>query len=204
MHKNPYCFWLSILCLATFSDLLVPVFLGLKFPGYNHLQDTISALGSPGSPTQRFARITLVAVGILLFFFAFGQATLFTKISWSTQWYTIGVLIFAVGCVLAGLFPETSPAMSETISGKIHGIASGIGFLFLILCPLWAVWIPDFVQYKPFNILLFVSGLITFLLFLISENIVRGVLQYTGLYQRINLIILYGSLLLNYSSLKTT
>jgi len=31
---------------------------------------------------------------------------------------------------LAGIFPEDPEGITETISGKIHGIASGLGFLF--------------------------------------------------------------------------
>jgi len=45
---------------------------------------------------------------------------------------------------------------------------------------------------------LFVLAVLTFVLFLTSENIDSGILQYTGLFQRLNLIILYGHLILNY------
>jgi len=99
---------------------------------------------------------------------------------------------------LAGIFPEDPKGISETISGKIHGIASGIGFIFLILNPLWAIWIAEFKNLRSVNITLFILAILTFILFVTSENINNGILQYTGLFQRLNLIILYGHLILNY------
>jgi len=118
--------------------------------------------------------------------------------TWANNWYTIGIILFGIGCIFAGIFPEDIQGSSESINGKIHGIASGLGFLFLILNPLWALWIRELQNFKIINILLFIFGLITFVLFLVSENKTKGILKYTGLFQRINLIILYGALIFNY------
>lgn len=99
---------------------------------------------------------------------------------------------------MAGIFPEDPKGIGETISGKIHGITSGIGFILLILNPLWAIWIAEFKDLRYMNITLFILAILTFILFMISENINSGIFQYTGLFQRLNLIILYGHLILNY------
>ena len=99
---------------------------------------------------------------------------------------------------MAGIFPEDPKGISETISGKIHGIASGIGFIFLILNPLWAIWIAEFRDLRYVNMMLFVLAVLTFILFMISENIDSDILRYTGLFQRLNLTILYGHLIFNY------
>jgi len=77
----------------------------------------------------------------------------------------------------------------------------GIGFIFLIFNPLWATFINEFKRYKSLNIILFILGILTFILFMVSENIEAGILQYTGLFQRINLLILYSVLIINFKAM---
>ena len=190
--------FLVILLLATLGDLLIPIIIGSEYPGYNHLIDTISTLGTNISPIQKFQCINLIAVGILFIIFSFGQCLSFTQIKWCHTLFIIGIVLFGVGTILAGIFPEDPKGIGETISGKIHGIASGIGFIFLILNPLWAIWIAEFKALRYVNITLFILAILTFILFVTSENINSGILKYTGLFQRLNLIILYGHLILNY------
>jgi hypothetical protein len=198
MTHSSWMFFLGVLLIAICSDLFIPVVLGRYYPGYNHLVDTISALCAAGSPVQRYACMTLVGVGILLILFTYGQARAFHSLNWCHILFLFGIALFGIGTVLAGIFPESPPGTPETISGKIHGIASGIGFLFLIFNPLWALWIQEFSRLRFANGLLFPLAIITFVLFLVSENRVTGILSYTGLFQRLNLAILYGHLFFNY------
>jgi len=198
MEKYQSIIFLVILLLATLGDLLVPIIIGVEYPGYNHLIDTISTLGTSNSPVQKFQCINLIAVGILFIIFSVGQGLAFTQIKWCHRLFVLGIVLFGVGTILAGIFPEDPKGIAETISGKIHGIASGLGFIFLILNPLWAIWIVEFKDLKYVNITLFILAILTFILFVTSENIDSGILQYTGLFQRLNLIILYGHLILNY------
>ncbi|MBA7557424.1 hypothetical protein ES705_50179 [subsurface metagenome] len=198
MEKYPSIIFLVILLLATLGDLLIPVIIGIEYPGYNHLIDTISTLGTDKSPVQKFQCINLIAVGILFIIFSIGQGLSFTQIKCCHTLFIIGIVLFGVGTILAGIFPEDPKDIAETISGKIHGIASGIGFIFLILNPLWAIWIAEFKDLRHVNITLFILAILTFILFMISENINSGILKYTGLFQRLNLIILYGHLIINY------
>ena len=198
MGKSQSIIFLVILLLATLGDLFIPIIIGIKYPGYNHLVDTISTLGINKSPVQKFQCINLIVVGILFIVFSVGQGLSFTQIKWCHTLFILGIILFGVGTILAGIFPEDPKGISETISGKIHGIASGIGFIFLILNPLWAIWIAEFKDLRQVNMMLFVLAVLTFVLFLISENINSGFLKYTGLFQRLNLVILYGHLILNY------
>ncbi|HPW66045.1 MAG TPA: DUF998 domain-containing protein [Salinivirgaceae bacterium] len=187
--------------IASLGDLLVPVIIGTKYPDYNHCIQTISTLGTKNSPVQIYQRTSLIVVGALFLLFSIGQYFLFGQKVWAHSWYSVGIIIFGIGCILAGIFPEDIQGTTETISGKIHGIASGIGFILLIMCPLWAVWINEFSDYKIINLILFVLGLLTFVLFILSENRTSGFLKYTGLFQRVNLIILYGALIINFQKL---
>lgn len=198
MQKRQFYIFLIVLLTATSADLFIPIVLGKHYPGYDHLRDTISTLGIPISPVQKYERATLIAVGCLFLVFAVGQAGFFQTMQWSHKFYLLGIILFGIGTILAGFFPEDPRGIEETISGKIHGIASGIGFLFLILNPLWSVWINEFAQLKLVNIVIFPLAIISFILFLLSENRTTGILQYTGFFQRLNLFILYGHLVLNF------
>ena len=198
MVKYQSIFCLVILLLAALGDLFIPVIVGMKYPGYHHLIDTISTLGTNESPVQKFQCINLIAVGILFLIFSIGQGLSFTQINWCHGLFILGIVLFGIGTILAGTFPEDPKGIAETVSGKIHGIASGIGFIFLILNPLWAIWIAEFKDLRQVDITLFILAILTFILFVVSENIDNGILKYTGLFQRLNLVILYGHLILNY------
>lgn len=191
---TPFQFFLVVLIVGTVGDLLVPVLIGVKYPGYSHLKHTISALGAKASPVNRYQCINLIVVGLLLLLFSLGQGGLFGSFTWFHQAYLAGIIFFGLGCVLAGIFPEDPVGADETISGKIHGIASGIGFLLLMFNPLWAYWITDFELLGSYHIIVFVLALLTFVLFVISEKRDTGIFKYTGLLQRLNLLILYTHL----------
>jgi len=195
---------LLVLFVAALADLLIPVILGLKYPGYDHFLDTISTLGTKESPVGKQESINLIVVGILFLVFALGQRFAFKNMGWSHNLYIYGIIAFGIGCVLAGIFPEDPKGFIETISGKIHGIASGIGFIFLLLNPLWAAFIDAFEKYRALNIFLCGAGIITFALFVFSKKRETGFLKYTGLFQRLNLIVLYGCLILNFATMTTT
>lgn len=81
-----------------------------------------------------------------------------------------------------------------------ENILSGIGFIFLMLCPLWAQFIIEFKGNYIINIILLTLGILTFILFLSSKNHKNGILKYTGLFQQLNLIFLYSCLIINYIS----
>jgi len=189
---------LTILAAASVIDLLVPLIISRKYPGYNHLTDTISTLGSADSPVKKYQGINLVIAGILFILFSTGEYLYSDQKSWSFIWYSVSIIIFGIGCIFAGFFPEDIQGSPETISGKIHGITSGIGFLFLISAPLSAIWIKELEPLKTLNLILFIPGLLTFALFIISEKITSGILKFTGLFQRLDLVILYGSLNTNF------
>ncbi len=64
--------------------------------------------------------------------------------------------------------------------------------------PLWAVWIDEFNGLELINIVIFVTGLITFALFIASEKREDGILGKSGLWQRLNMLVIYNALLVNY------
>lgn len=190
--------FLIVLIAAIGTDLLAPFVLAMRYPGYNHLRDTISTLGAPGSPVQKEQSAALILVGSLLLVFAVGQGLSFQAVRWSHVLFLLGIVLFGVGSILAGIFPEDPAGAVETASGKIHGIASGLGFLFLILNPLWALWIDEFSRLRIVNAVLFAAALVSFAVFLALGKSADGSSPCTGLFQRLNLAVLYGHLLVNF------
>jgi hypothetical membrane protein len=187
-----------LLLTAAVCDIGIPFVIGRRYPGYNHLLDTVSTLGTRNSPVKKLEQSNLVVIGLLLTIFSIFQNLLFTEKTVLTNLYGIGAFLFGIGSILAGIFPEDTKHSEETVSGKIHGIASGIGFLFLGLNPFWAVRIVQFQELSVINIVLFITATTSFLLFLLSEKREEGLLKYTGLFQRINLTALYSVLIINF------
>ncbi len=202
MFQNVYTISFIILLFAVLSDLLVPFILGNKYPGYSHLLHTISTLGTDVSPVKKYECANLAVVGILFIIFSLAQYFTIKTKNWAFNWYLISIGVYGAGCILAGLFPEDEKGQGETVNGKIHGIASGIGFLFLIAAPIFAVWIKALFSIVILNIAFFALGLLSFIVFLISEGRERGILRYSGLLQRINLCVLYLSLIVNFLGLR--
>jgi len=142
--------------------------------------------------------LNLIIVGALFMLFSIWQYRAFESFNWHHKLYLVGIIIFGFGTIIAGIFPEDPIGIEETVSGKVHGIASGIGFLFLILNPLWSIWIREFRSIHYVHIVIFILALLTFVLFIMSENKNVGIFKYTGLLQRLNLFILYSHIVYNY------
>lgn len=190
--------FLIIALIATIGDFVVPFLLGKRYPNYSNLKDTISTLGTNKSPVKNQLSYSLITTGSLLLIFSIGHLLIFSEYTWKHILYLLGVIIFGAGSILAGIFPEDAKGEKETKSGKIHGISSGLGFLLLTINPLWMFLITESSSLKIFNMLFFILGFLTFIIFLNSgHNNKSG--KYTGLWQRINLAILYIPLIVNYS-----
>ena len=181
------------------GDFVVPLILGRKYPNHNILYDVISELGTKGSPVRKQISAWLIILGILFVCFGIGQGLQFRNQTWAHWIYLWGIVMFGIGAgVIAGIFPEDTQGAEETVSGKIHGIFSGLGFMFLIMNPLWALWIDELNGLEGFNTIFFVLGVITFGLFAASENKGAGILGMSGLWQRLNMLVIYSAILVNF------
>lgn len=185
--------------IAMIGDFVVPLILGRKYPNHNIFQDVISELGTKGSPVRKQLSAWLIILGILFTCFGIGQGLQFRGQTWAHWMYLWGIFVFGIGAgVIAGIFPEDTKGAEETISGKIHGIFSGLGFMFLIMNPLWALWIDELNGLKGLNTILFILGVITFGLFAGSEKKEAGILGMSGLWQRLNMFVIYSAILINF------
>ena len=193
-----YLLFLSIGLIAVLGDFIVPYILGKKYLNYSNTKDAISELGTNKSPVKRQFSCWLITLGILLIIFSIGHTFIFSVYSWKHILYISGIIIFGVGCIISGIFAEDSKGSKETKSGKIHGISSGLGFIFLIFNPLWMSGIAEINSLKIFNLIFFILGLLSFVIFIISNYKKGAVISLTGLWQRINLVTLYIPMIVNY------
>jgi hypothetical protein len=197
---NTYPFWIGLVLglVGMAGDFVIPLILGRRYPGYSHLRDTISTLGTEGSPVKRQLSVWLIALGACFLAFAAGQWTQFHPFTWRHWLYITGIVVFGLGAgVVAGIFPEDAPGTPETLSGKIHGLGAGIGFTLLLLAPLWARGMAECSASRGWNTLGFLTGLVAFVLFLVSGKSGWFLAKWTGLWQRVYLAVIYSVLLMN-------
>lgn len=184
--------------IAMAGDFVIPWILARRYPGYSHFRDTISTLGTTGSPVKRQLTIWLIVLGVCFLGFAVGQAIQFRVFTWRHSSYLLGIVAFGLGAgIVAGIFPEDAAGTEETPTGKVHGIGAGLGFILLLLTPLWARGMVECAAVEGWNTLGFVVGLIAFTLFLVSGKRSAHYRGLTGLWQRLCLATLYGVLLIN-------
>jgi hypothetical protein len=184
--------------IAMVGDFVVPSILGRSYPGYSHLRDTISTLGTAESPVKSQTKVWLMVLGVCFLVFTVGQAGQFHFFTWCHWLYLVGIAAFGVGAgIVAGLYPEDAVGMAETHSGKLHGIGSGLGSILLLLTLLWARGIAEFAQVRIWNALGFSIAFVAFVLFLVSGRDGESLRGLTGLWQRLYLAVVYGVLLVN-------
>lgn len=195
-----YLFWvgLALGMIAMLGDFAVPWMLARRYPGYSHIRDTISTLGTRESPVKSHISLWLIVLGVCFLVFAAGQAAQFHLFTWRHWLYLAGIVAFGLGAgIVAGLFPEDAAGEVETLSGKVHGTGSGLGFILLLLALLWARGMAECAAVRIWNTLGFCIALVAFLLFLISGKRGGSLGGWTGLWQRVYLAALYSVLLMN-------
>lgn len=109
--------------------------------------------------------------------------------------------IYGIGCeIISGLCPLNENRQDEDLLTKIHGGASAIGFMTLLVVPL----LMSILQYQIMQIALGTVSLVFFLLAFVffcffimgeKEKFANTVLKYGGLWQRLVLVCCYIPLL---------
>lgn len=188
----------NILPFLLITDLIIPFLLAPTYKGYNHLTQVMSVLGNSKAPLHSIYNIWLVVFGITILISIFQLYPIVAEISNIIAILLILVIsIYAIGgCILSGIFPVGETKSLETFSEKIHGYGSVIGFLFLILAPLFA----GLYYFKISNGLLvalslvcFVLAIVCFILFIMADkpNYQGTMIALEGLWQRLSLLFMY-------------
>ena len=129
----------SILPFLLLADLIIPFLLAPTYKGYNHLTHVMSVLGNSKAPLHLIYKIWLVVFGVAILISTLQLYPTVAQVSNSISIMLFSVIvIYALGgCILSGIFSVGETKSLETLSAKIHGYGSVIGFLLLTFAPLF-------------------------------------------------------------------
>lgn len=189
---------LNILPFLLIADLIIPFLLAPAYKGYNHLTQVMSVLGNSKAPLHLIYNTWLVLLGVSILVSALQLYPIVAKVS-----IVISIVLFSViviyaigGCILSGFFSVGESKNLETLSAKIHGYGSVIGFLLLAFAPL----LIGLYFFKISNGLLGILSLICFIfaigffvLFVMADkpNYRGTIIAFEGIWQRLSLLSMY-------------
>ena len=189
------CVWAAVLLI----DNILPFVLARFYSNYRHKEMALSVLGCRQSPVKWIYNVWCIVSGIAFVIAPFAvYQTYYNGLSIAI-WILLA--IYGIGCeTISGFCPLNEDRNEEDILTKIHGGASAIGFMTLLVVPL----LLAILQFKTYQILL---GLVSLLCFIIAfvlfcffimgekEKFANTVLKYSGLWQRLILLSCYIPLL---------
>ena len=183
--------WILILL----ADHLLPLVLARFYPNYKHKEMALSVLGSRQSPVKWIYNVWCMISGIV---FCIAPYSLYQG-NRNGLMIAIWVLlvIYGIGCeIISGLCPLNENRHDEDLLTKIHGGASAIGFMTLLVVPL----LLAILQFQVADVVLgvislvcFIAAFVFFCFFIMGEKekFENTVLKYGGLWQRLVLVNCY-------------
>ncbi len=192
--------WIIISCLLCYfvclGDIVVLYHFADKFPGYSHLSDLISELGSSYSPVSKLFSIWWIFAGTFFIIFAIGFYYSFReegKIAGISAWL---IILYALGdCVVSGLFKDDHLHGGDAdLASTIHVVIGGIGIFALVAFPLSMQKIYTKERNSNFYYLswvVFYISILTCILLGFRYYYVAYLSDLQGLWQRIMLIGFY-------------
>lgn len=188
----------SILPFLLVADLIIPFLIAPTYKGYNHLTQVMSVLGNSKAPLHLIYNIWLVVLGVAILISTLQLYPTVAQVSSAISIVLFSIIvIYAIGgCILSGIFSVGETKSLETLSAKIHGYGSVIGFLLLTLAPL----LIGLYFFKLSNGLLgiislicFIFAIVFFALFVMADKLnYRGtIIAFEGLWQRLSLLCMY-------------
>jgi hypothetical protein len=182
--------------IACIGDFILLSYLGVKRPNYSHIEDTMSELGTKESPYRLMLLIWWIVFGLLLVYFGFVFGFIDRFQTGTKLAIAIMIGIFGIGAgIISGIYPEDPKDAPESLSGKLHGIGGGLGYMALITIPAITLGYPAIVNSLPLligSIIALISEVIFFILFILSDN---NTINKTGLWERLFLGFCYLYLL---------
>jgi hypothetical protein len=184
-------------CVGDFLSLFV---LGSKFPGYSHLHDTMSSLGSSASPVSDTISAWWVLLGILIIIFAFGFKAAYSP---GDKYVKIAfwlIVLYGLGEGMgSGFFKADLVDGSFTISFFVHDILGSFGIIAILILPIIMQKIVQFSTSPGFIKFLRVVLILELLFFVLfsfrflgsKNNIINEIIKCKGLWQRLFVLVYY-------------
>ena len=195
MMKNSFS---NILPFLLIADLIIPFVLAPTYKGYSHLTQVMSVLGNSKAPLHLIYNIWLVVFGVAILISTLQLYPTVAQVSnpISTMLFSVIVIYAVGGCILSGIFSVGETKSLETLSAKIHGYGSVIGFLLLTLAPLFVGLYFLKVSNGLLGILsliCFIFAIVFFALFVMADkaNYKGTIIAFEGLWQRLSLLSMY-------------
>lgn len=181
--------------ITLFVDNLLPLVLARFYPNYEHKEMALSVLGSRQSPVKWIYNVWCVLSGII---FCIAPYALYQENS-SGMAVAIWILlaIYGIGCeIISGFCPLNENRQEEDTITKIHGGASAIGFMTLLVVPLLLAILQfqiSEVVLGLISLLCFIAAFVFFCFFIMGEKekFAKTVFRYGGLWQRLVLVCCY-------------
>lgn len=186
---------ISIWILTLFIDNILPLVLARFYPNYNYKQMALSVLGSRQSPVKWIYNVWCILSGII---FCIAPFTLYQENSGGLTiaiWLLLA--IYGIGCeIVSGFCPLNENRHEEDSITKVHGVASAIGFMTLLVVPLLLAILQlqsSEVVIGLLSLVCFIGAFLFFCFFIMGEKekFSKTVLRYGGLWQRLVLICCY-------------
>lgn len=181
--------------ITLFADNILPLALTRFYPNYNHKMMALSVLGSRQSPVKWVYNAWCIVSGVVFCIapYAFYQV--------NSGGLAVAILIllaiYGIGCeIVSGFCPLNENRQEEDAITKIHGVASAIGFMTLLVVPLLMAILQFQVSEVAFgliSILCFIVAFVFFCFFIMGEKemFATTVLRYGGFWQRLVLVCCY-------------
>lgn len=175
-------------------DNVLPFVIAPFYKGYSHKSDLLSVLGARQSPVKYIYNIWCIISGLIFCFF--GYAFICKYLNGLSVTVCVLLILYGVGCeVLSGFFPVNENKNDASLSAKIHGIGSVLGFTALLFVPLFLtiMYFAIEISIGVIALISFVCGLTTFCFFIMGEKpkFTKTILRYGGLWQRLTLVFCY-------------
>ena len=188
--------WLQL--AAAFIEFLLPWILKRIYPGYDSRRMAMSVLGAPSSPVSNIYSTWLIALGIILTLASVSYFTLLSPNGMALAVLTSGsIFLFALGAgILAGIFKVDADDKMGTLSSRIHGYSSAIGFMALLFFPLLrsaAMFEDRHFMLGTSYLTVFLFALLFFILFIMSDKErYKGTwVDREGAWERLTLLFMY-------------
>ncbi len=183
--------WLITLII----DNLMPLVLARFYSNYSHKVMALSVLGSRQSPVKWIYNVWCILSGVV---FCIAPYALYQENSGGLAiaiWILLA--IYGISCeIISGICPLNENRQEEDVITKIHGGASAVGFMTLLVVPL----LLTIMQFQATNIIMgaislvsFITAFVFFCFFIMGEKekFANTALRYSGLWQRLVLVSCY-------------
>lgn len=189
--------WIYLL-LGIAGEMIVPFILGAFYKGYRHTTMVISSLGNDKSPVRIPFRLWMLTAGILFLISIPAMYHFYRPVSKSLIILTLLFTgLFAVGaCILSCFFSVNEKKEIVTLSSRIHGFGSALGFMLFLAVPC----LLSILSFRSGDIFLGIISLVSFglallffILFILADkpNFHDTWIAREGLWQRLNLLFMY-------------